>query len=167
MKTANQWLAEYGENHQNETNEIIHWICVPAIFFSVLGLLWNIPLFGNRVPGSFSDWINPASLFVLLAFIYYLSLSGSLALGMLVIAFIFLFLNFEIEKSLGKTWEVALTVFVIAWIGQFIGHKIEGKKPSFFKDMQFLLIGPMWLLSFIYKKLGISIRTKIADRSDP
>ena len=157
MKTANQWLAEYGESHQNETNELIHWICVPSIFFSVLGLLWNIPLFGNRVPGAFSDWVNPASLFVLLAFIYYAILSRRLAVGMLLIAFIFLFLNFLIEKSLGETWKVALTVFVLAWIGQFIGHKIEGKKPSFFKDMQFLLIGPMWLLSFIYKKLGISI----------
>lgn len=157
MKTANQWLSEYGESHQNETNEVIHWICVPAIFFSVLGLLWNIPLFGNRVAGTFSDWINIASLFVLLAFVYYASLSRTLAAGMLVIAFVFLFLNFLIEKSLGETWMVALTIFVIAWIGQFIGHKIEGKKPSFFKDMQFLLIGPMWLLSFIYKKLRISI----------
>jgi uncharacterized membrane protein YGL010W len=41
-------------------------------------------------------------------------------------------------------------------VGQFIGHKIEGKKPSFFKDILFLLIGPLWLLSFIYKKVGIS-----------
>ena len=48
-----------------------------------------------------------------------------------------------------------ITVFILAWIGQFIGHKIEGKKPSFFEDIQFLLIGPAWLLSFIYKKLGI------------
>jgi uncharacterized membrane protein YGL010W len=138
-------------------NEAIHWICIPSILFSVLGLLWNIPVFGNRIPGTFSDWLNPATLVVLLAFIYYLRLSPALAFGMLVITFILLFINFSIEKSLGETWKVALIVFVIAWIGQSIGHKIEGKKPSFFKDIQFLLIGPMWLLSFIYKKSGISI----------
>ena len=51
--------------------------------------------------------------------------------------------------------KTSLIIFVIAWIGQFIGHKIEGKKPSFFEDIQFLLIGPAWLLSFIYNKLGI------------
>ena len=53
-------------------------------------------------------------------------------------------------------WEISLFVFVIAWVGQFIGHVVEGKKPSFFKDIQFLMIGPIWLMSFIYKKLGIS-----------
>jgi uncharacterized membrane protein YGL010W len=52
---------------------------------------------------------------------------------------------------------LALFVFVLAWIGQFIGHKIEGKKPSFIKDIQFLLIGPIWLLSDIYNKLKIPI----------
>ena len=44
---------------------------------------------------------------------------------------------------------------MLAWIGQFIGHKIEGEKPSFFEDLQFLLIGPAWLLGAIYQKLGI------------
>jgi uncharacterized membrane protein YGL010W len=52
-------------------------------------------------------------------------------------------------------WQVCLALFIVAWIFQFIGHKIEGKKPSFFKDLQFLLIGPAWLLSFIYQKVGI------------
>jgi uncharacterized membrane protein YGL010W len=51
-------------------------------------------------------------------------------------------------------WAICLTLFVVAWIGQFIGHKIEGKKPSFFKDVQFLLIGPAWLLSKVYRKAG-------------
>ena len=48
-----------------------------------------------------------------------------------------------------------MAIFVLAWIGQFIGHKIEGEKPSFFEDLQFLLIGPDWLLGAIYQKLGI------------
>ena len=51
---------------------------------------------------------------------------------------------------------LSVSIFVIAWIGQFIGHKIEGAKPSFFEDLQYLLIGPAWLLHFIYRKIGIS-----------
>lgn len=54
-----------------------------------------------------------------------------------------------------QSWIIYLAVFVITWIFQFIGHKIEGKKPSFLKDLQFLLIGPIWLLGFILKKTGI------------
>jgi uncharacterized membrane protein YGL010W len=52
-------------------------------------------------------------------------------------------------------WLVCVIIFVVAWIGQFYGHKVEGKKPSFLKDIQFLLIGPAWLMHFIYRKLGI------------
>jgi uncharacterized membrane protein YGL010W len=52
-------------------------------------------------------------------------------------------------------WVISLIIFFVAWIGQFYGHKVEGKKPSFLKDIQFLLIGPAWLMHFIYKRLGI------------
>jgi uncharacterized membrane protein YGL010W len=52
-------------------------------------------------------------------------------------------------------WVTSLVIFVAAWIGQFIGHAIEGKRPSFFKDLQFLLIGPLWLLAAAYRRLGL------------
>jgi uncharacterized membrane protein YGL010W len=55
----------------------------------------------------------------------------------------------------GMLAYISLAVFVVAWIVQFYGHKIEGKKPSFLKDVQFLMIGPAWLMHFIYKKIGI------------
>ena len=55
----------------------------------------------------------------------------------------------------GLKLEISLSLFLIAWIGQFIGHKIEGAKPSFFDDIKFLLIGPAWLIAFIYQKIGI------------
>ena len=75
---------------------------------------------------------------------------------MLFIGSILLYLIYLIELKVNLAlWKVSLIIFVIAWIGQFIGHEIEGKKPSFLQDIQFLLIGPAWLLSFIYKKLGI------------
>jgi uncharacterized membrane protein YGL010W len=154
MKPIQQWLAEYGESHQNHTNKLIHWICVPTIFFSIIGLLYTVKLpfeIGGMV-------INVAMVVLVLAIIYYISLSRTLWIGLLLFAILCLWLCYLIEQAnFLPLWQVSLILFVLAWIGQFYGHKVEGKKPSFLKDIQFLLIGPAWLMSFIYKKLGISV----------
>ena len=153
MKTINQWLSEYGESHQDETNKTIHWICVPAIFFSLVGLLYCIKL---PVPLGVTHHLNAAMVLVLLISIYYFSLSRTIWVGMLLFGIVCLGLCFIIEHYFpAPLWLFSVVIFVLAWIGQFYGHKVEGKKPSFLKDLQFLLIGPMWLMSFVYKKLGI------------
>jgi len=151
-KTIHQWLADYSESHQNPTNKLIHWLCVPAILWCVLALLWLVPL------GPIS-WINGATLLILISIIFYARLSWTLALGMIAISAvsIALIIGYQTANPGLPLWAFALLLFVIAWIGQFIGHNIEGKKPSFFKDLQFLLIGPAWLLSFVYQKLGIPL----------
>ncbi|MEM7475854.1 MAG: Mpo1-like protein [Planctomycetota bacterium] len=152
-RTPDQWFDEYGESHQNRLNKILHWICVPSIVASLLALLWAIP-----VPASVAPWpgINWATLTMLSCLGFYLRLSWQLAVGMLgfVALIVLAILGFE-QLDLAPLWLAAIIVFVLAWIGQFIGHKIEGKKPSFFQDIVFLLIGPIWLLGFIYRKLGI------------
>ena len=152
MRTVNQWLEEYGESHKNETNKSIHWICVPAIFFSIVGLLYSIKL----------PWIidthtvNVAMIAILLITLYYLRLSLPLGIGMFIFGVICLFIAHLIEKYVPPPlWLVCVIIFILAWIGQFYGHHVEGKKPSFLKDIQFLLIGPMWLISFIYQAIGI------------
>ena len=152
MKTVNQWLDEYGQSHQNETNKSIHWICVPAIFFSIAGLFYGIklPWIINGIS------VNVAMILILLVTLYYLRLSATLGVGMFLFGLIVLTLCYWIEQYVPVSlWLVCVIIFVLAWIGQFYGHNIEGKKPSFLKDLQFLLIGPMWLMSFIYKKAGI------------
>lgn len=151
-KTLDQWLTEYGESHQHPHNKIIHWICVPAILWSVLALLWLLQL--PQLP-----WINGATLLILISILFYARLSLSITLGMLIISSLSLYLIHAYESSNAPLplWQFALLIFVIAWIGQFIGHKIEGKKPSFFQDLQFLLVGPAWLLSFVYRKMGIPL----------
>jgi uncharacterized membrane protein YGL010W len=153
MRTVNQWLNEYGESHQNNTNKSIHWVCVPAIFFSIVGLLYSI-----KLPWTINDIaINVAMIVLLLTTLYYLRLSLPLGIGMFLFGILCLLLCFLIEKYISvPLWMISVIIFVIAWIGQFYGHNIEGKKPSFLKDIQFLLIGPMWLMSFIYKKWGIN-----------
>ena len=154
MKSLQQWLTEYGESHQNQTNKIIHWICVPAIFFCVVGFLYGIKLpwliSGTRV--------NVAMIILVLVILYYFTLSKTLWIGMVLFGLLCLWLCHLIESS-GRIqlWLFCLITFVLAWIGQFYGHNVEGKKPSFLKDIQFLLIGPAWLMSFIYKKIGIGL----------
>jgi uncharacterized membrane protein YGL010W len=135
-------------------NKMIHWICVPAIFFSIIAMLHNI-----KLPFTlFNIQISVAVVVLVLALVYYFMLSKSLALGMFLIAVICLFVCHIFESFTNiKLWQLGLIIFVAAWVGQFYGHKIEGKKPSFFKDLQFLLIGPAWLLSFVYKKFGIKV----------
>jgi uncharacterized membrane protein YGL010W len=154
MRTMQQWLDEYGESHRHPTNKTIHWICVPAILFSVLGLVWLIPM--PQFAAALGPWINWATLLMILAVIYYLLLSPPLALGMAIIALAMFAAIHWLERAVTfPLWTLFAGIFVAAWIGQFIGHEIEGRKPSFFKDLQFLPIGPAWLLSDLYRHLGI------------
>jgi uncharacterized membrane protein YGL010W len=151
MRTFEQWMDEYNVSHQNKTNQAIHKICVPLIMFSVLGFLWAIPS-----PGGVSLWLNWATLFVLLCSVFYLSLNFWMFIGMLVQAAIMLTVVHSLSKA-GILLQVCVVIFVLSWIAQFIGHKIEGKKPSFLQDLAFLLIGPLWVLRFFYNKIGIKV----------
>jgi uncharacterized membrane protein YGL010W len=156
MSKAQALFDEYGESHQNEINKAIHWVCIPAIMFSLFGLLYAVPFPISEEKNFYLNWGAPA---MLMALAYYLRLSFSLFLGFALVGFGLLFGN----QLLGEAFDghagyhalASLGIFVVAWIGQFIGHGIEGKKPSFLKDLQFLLIGPAWLLHFIFKKTGI------------
>lgn len=153
MRTVNQWLSEYGESHQNPLNKRLHWICVPIIVLSLVGLLWSLP-----VPSAFrevSSLLNWGTLLLLFAVLYYFAMSWSLALGMALFVAVVISLVTALDRLPWSLWMTCLSLFVVSWIGQFIGHHYEGKRPSFFKDVQFLMIGPLWLLSFIYRKLGI------------
>lgn len=148
------FLEKYGESHQNPTNKIIHWFCVPAIMFSLFGLLYAIPFPMERT--LFANW---AAVLFAVALIYYMRLSipmfiGFLPIGVAMVLGIDAIYN-AVGADAGTLALISLGIFVVAWIVQFIGHKIEGAKPSFLEDVQFLLIGPAWLLHFIYKKVGI------------
>ncbi len=142
MKNIKEWNDEYGSYHKNRINKIIHWICIPLIIFSLFGIL------------SLSKYV--LEIFIILTLSYYLRLSKSLTIGMAIISLLFIWItNFVNANGLGLYFY--LVIFIVAWIGQFIGHKFEGKKPAFVKDLQFLLIGPLWLLSYIYNKINIRL----------
>ena len=156
MKSINEWNNEYELYHKNKINKLIHWFCIPLIMYSLFGLL-SLLTFEFNINESLIKF-NILSIFIALVVIYYFRLSKTLAIGMLLFSIILVkMLNLAHIVNSEFHFAIYLSIFIIAWIGQFIGHKIEGKKPAFFKDLQFLLIGPLWLLSFIYKKLNIKI----------
>jgi len=152
MKPLAQWNNEYGESHQNRTNKLIHYLCVPSIYMTVLGVLWAIPFPELGAP----SWVNWATVLMLPALIFYFVLSMKVGLGMTAFSILCVwFLQFWQTNMSVSVLTMSVVVFVIAWILQFVGHHIEGKKPSFFKDVQFLLIGPVWILCHLFHKLGI------------
>ena len=155
-RSMQDWLDGYGESHQNALNKKIHWVAVPLIFLTIVGLLWSIP-----VPEAMAvnEWVNFATIMLIPVVIFYARLSMSLTIGMTLWC-VFCFAMCHLYESGVATsalplWQASIIVFVLAWIGQFYGHKVEGQKPSFFEDLQYLMIGPAWLMSFIYDKLGI------------
>jgi uncharacterized membrane protein YGL010W len=151
MKSIQTWLDDYSESHRNHTNKRIHWVCVPVILLTVFAGLRAIPV-GDSM-------INAMTVLAALALAYYAALSWRLALGMLPVFVVFGLISEASFREFGPGPHLALTalVFVLAWIGQFVGHKIEGKKPSFFKDLQFLMIGPLWILADVFRRSGAPI----------
>ncbi len=156
--TIQEWFDAYGHSHQNPTNKAVHWVCVPLIFFSIVGILslMGLGFVNDFLPTSVIPYIHLGTLLVLFGVIFFLRLSVPIALGMLAVSLLMLWLVHQSQLALGENvWMFFVGIFVLSWIGQFIGHKIEGAKPSFFDDLKFLMIGPAWLLHFIYRKVGI------------
>ena len=155
MSDANALIEAYAESHQNRTNKLIHWICVPVIMWTTVGLLWAIPhdYFGVG-PGA--AWMNWGTIGVGLSLLFYFRMSMTVGVGMTIVGAGLLALSHLVESVVPvPLWQVCLVVFVLAWILQFVGHKIEGKKPSFLQDVFFLLVGPAWILHFVYGRIGI------------
>lgn len=153
MKTPDQWFDQYGVCHQHPTNKFIHWFAVPLIFVSIIGLLWEIPL-PSFLPKH--ALLNCATIILVGVLFFYFRLSISLGIGMTLFSTLAVMLvAYYDQLNFSATWLASLILFVALWILQFIGHNIEGRKPAFFDDIKFLLIGPLWLMGFIYRKLHI------------
>ena len=153
MPDVHIWLNEYALDHQHPVNQLMHKICVPLIVVSLIGLMWCIP-----VPKEFTE-ISPAlnwgTTFLLASIVYYFIMSIPLAIGMLPVVLITVVIVNWADGLAWPLWLTSGTVFVIAWIGQFYGHMVEGRRPAFFRDLQFLMIGPLWVLSGLYRRAGI------------
>ena len=132
-------LAHYGESHQNPRNELIHFIAIPLIMLSLVGMMFALHPY-------------VAYAFVAASMVYYARLSVVFLITMAALSAAFIGVIFAMGPLV---LPVCVAIFVGAWILQFIGHKIEGKKPSFFEDIQYLWVGPLFVLSKLFNKLGI------------
>ena len=153
MKNAQEYFDEYAESHQDETNQAIHYICVPLIFFSVIGLLMSIPTsFLERTFGLYNPLLeNWAVVIGVIISFFYLKLGFWYFTEMIFVMLLSIIGNFWMANHFNLLYA-SIIIFVLAWIGQFYGHKIEGAKPSFLKDLEFLLIGPLWVIQKLGKK---------------
>jgi uncharacterized membrane protein YGL010W len=100
-------------------------------------------------------WLHPNLALIAIAgsIVYYARLSTLFMIVMALSSALMLYVVGLMEPAL--LLPVSIGVFVVSWIFQFIGHKIEGKKPSFLEDLQYLLVGPLFVLSKLFLKLGI------------
>ncbi|WP_071913970.1 Mpo1-like protein [Aeromonas sp. SCS5] len=146
MKGVEEWFEEYGQSHRHPINVAIHKLAVPGIYLCSLGLLWSLP--AGPLPAGL-NWAAVAAIPVLA---FYLQLSFALFVGMAGLTALGLAFCHQWQGPL--LWP-ALFIFMLLWIAQFVGHRIEGKRPSFLADLQFLLIGPAWVLASLYRRLGI------------
>lgn len=149
MRTLQNWLTEYSASHQNPMNKKLHWICVPLITVCVIGILWSLSPIAALVS-------------LILAMAFYARLSRVLFLLMSLFSAIAVVIIWTIADPLLTLSPAApllfyVVLFILGWVGQFYGHKVEGKKPSFFKDLQFLLIGPAWCVDALAKKFSIAL----------
>ena len=139
VRKVDSLLARYGESHTQPVNELIHFVAIPLIVFSLLGVLY---------------WVHPNLALVVVAasLVYYARLSIVFTATMALLSALMLY-----GLGLLGSWllPLSIAIFVVSWIFQFIGHKIEGKKPSFLEDLQYLLVGPLFVLSKLFLKLGI------------
>lgn len=152
-RPIDRWFASYSDDHRNRLNQRIHVIAVPAIVWSAVAMLWCVPVYGS--------WFQPglwAALAMFFAWMFYYRASRPLGYGMLVVFVAFAWSTRWLHDHIGVHDLLGLgaAVFVVAWIAQFVGHQIEGRKPSFLTDLTYLLIGPAWVLAKLYRSLGWS-----------
>ena len=155
MRSLQTWFDEYAESHRHSTNVAIHWVCVPLIMFAALGLAFALPrpeLFAAVGP-RLGNW---AMLLIVLALGWYASLSWRIALGMALVTALMVAAMHPLARLPWPFWWTCAAIFVAAWLGQFVGHRIEGRKPSFLKDLACLLVGPAWLLAKLSRRAGIA-----------
>ncbi|MGZ5180435.1 MAG: Mpo1 family 2-hydroxy fatty acid dioxygenase [Ramlibacter sp.] len=132
-------LAHYAESHRDPRNEAIHCVAIPLILLSLIGLLVAV-----------HPWLAYA--FIGASLVYYVRLSAVFLLTMAAVTAAAL----ALVQAMGDlVLPISAAIFVVAWIAQFVGHKLEGRKPSFLEDLQYLWVGPLFVLSLGFRRLGI------------
>ena len=161
MRKIDVLLDAYDASYQTDFGRKMQYVSVPVMLFGFLGMVYSIPiylLFTSIFEPNVTKHINLASVLVVLATLYYLSLSIKLALSMLILLVLALAVIHVVELNYAAPlWLMMAIIFGLAWIGQFLAHRHEEKKLPYFVSVQWLLIGPLWTLKQVYRRFGIRV----------
>ncbi|MFT4724683.1 MAG: YGL010W-like membrane protein [Colwellia sp.] len=155
MKTVIEQLSSYKSVHLNRKNIHTHFIGVPMIIWSIALLLASVSfeVVINNYLGVAQVNFTLAAILSIAVFIYYLILSLPLALLAFILFGPLMWSVHEVVK-VEHHIIIAISVFIIGWVIQFVGHHYEKAKPAFFDDINQLFIGPLFVIAEIYFSLG-------------
>ena len=153
MSETDSWLERYEQNHRALTNPWVYWAAVPMVVVGTVGLLWYLP-----IPSEFyeiSPLLNWGSTFLMAATIYYFIISLSLAIGMLPFVLGLASLQLWLTASEYPALGVSVGLLLAGTVGLWLGRRGTGGFRAILQDLQLMMIGPVWLLSVIYRRFGI------------
>lgn len=155
MAETDSWLAHYEESHRNITHAPVYWISALALVFGTVGLLWAVP-----VPDEFVDIspiLNWGTTFLLVAVVYYFIISLPLAIGMLPFIVVIVIFQVWLQWSSFSAVHASAGLLTAGLIGLYLGHYRGAGFRGVLRDVQLMMIAPVWLLSRVYRRLGIPV----------
>ena len=153
MTDTERWLAEYGDNHSRTGNRVLHWIAVPLFIFGTVGLLWSLP-----IPDAFlkiSPLLNWGITFLMAAEVYYFIISISLALGMLPLVVATATLIVLLSTAVTSLLWLSIAMITLGIAGLYLAKGSGRDIHGLARDMQLIMIAPIWLLARLYRRTGI------------
>jgi uncharacterized membrane protein YGL010W len=153
MSDTDTWLSDYGEQHRDIQHAALYWMSVPVLVVGIVGLLWSLP-----IPGEFlaiSPVLNWGTAFLLATVVYYFIISIPLAIGMLPFLAGVVACQLWLETSDYQAFRAAGGLTLASLIGLYMGRHATRGIRGVWEDTQLLMIAPVWLLSQLYRKLGI------------
>lgn len=153
MSNADPWLDRYERDHTHTVNRVLHWMCIPVVIASIVGMLWSLPV--PRVFSDASPVLNWGMFFLMAAVVYYFILSITLAVALLPFVLLVAAGVGWLDRLDTPLWLISAAAFAVAGTGQLIGHAFERKTVSLFSDLNFVIIGPLWIAASVYQRLRI------------
>ncbi len=153
MSESDGWLERYERSHSDLSNPVVYWAAVPMVVVGTVGLLWYLP-----IPAEFaqiSPLLNWGSAFLMAATIYYFIISLSLAIGMLPFVLGLASMQLWLTGSQYPALGVSTGLLVAGVVGLALGRRGKGTARAVLQDLQLMMIGPVGLLSAIYRRFGI------------
>lgn len=152
MKTLVEQMSVYAAYHRDPTNKAIHFLFVPLIIWSAMGLL--VQLGGLRL-GALEVTLAHAIAVVLLA--YYMRLDFQLGVAMVFLFTFLLVTVLQVDAALGaSSWMLFAAVFVGSWVAQAVGHSaFEHRRPALADNLFQVFVAPIFVVAEWAFALGL------------